>query len=79
MKYLHDANEKTIRLEVNESDTVKDMKRKVQKQKGIPTHSKSLKFYGTRLDDTRFLVSYFKIQDESTLDLKGKEEYTLFR
>ena len=75
MRYFHEGNDETIRVEVNESDTVRDIKIKVQNQEGIPTHLKSLRFNGKRLDDTRFLVSYYKIQDDSKLDLKGKVEY----
>ena len=62
---------KPIKLEVNESDTVCNIKAKIQNQEGIPTHLKSLRFNGKQLDDARFLVSYYKIQDESKLDLEG--------
>ena len=72
MKYLHEGNDKIIRVEVNDSDTVGDIKAKVENQEGISTDLKSLWFNGKRLNDASLLLSYYNIQDESTLDLKGK-------
>ena len=62
---------KMIRVEVNESDTVGEIKEKVKNQEGITTHLKALKFDEKPLDETRFLVSYYNIQDEVILDLEG--------
>ena len=72
MKYSHGETDKIIKVEVNELDTVKDIKVKVYKKEGIRTHSSSkLKFHGKDLNDDRVLVSYCDIQDESILDLQG--------
>lgn len=62
----HSREMSPIRVAVDELDTVRDIKTKVQK--GTTAH---LRFAKKRLDDNRILVSYYEIQDESMLDLEG--------
>ena len=71
MKYKYGVMDKAIKLDVNESDLVRDIKLKIQSQEGIPTQSQLLKFEGIELKDNRILVSYYKILDHSMLDLEG--------
>ena len=71
VKYKYAAIYKLIKLDVNESDLVRDIKLKIQTQEGIPTNPQLLKFEGIELKDSRVLVSYYKILDQSVLDLEG--------
>ena len=59
---------KTITVDVDGSDTVKAVKRKIQDKENLPANEQRLIYAGKQLDDTRMLSEY-DVKNNATLHL----------
>ena len=66
--FVQTLSGKTISLEVNPSETVKNTKYKIQAKDGLPTHYQSLVYGGRELQDDKRLQDY-NIGRDSTLHM----------